>query len=173
MADRSGSAVTPDGGTLAWISTGSGEPVLLIAGQAVTMRSWDPIVPALAARFEVIVFDQRGIGESADGAVAPRTTRAIARDVAVVRDAVGIGRAHTIGHSVGGRVAQWVAIDQPDAVGTLVLISTTGGDAAGHLRSAEATADLASGDADRLAARFFNEAYLAAHPSAADVFVRK
>lgn len=149
-----------------------GEPIVLIAGQAVSMDSWDEVVPALSERFEVITFDQRGIGASTEGADPPRTTRAIANDAARVVESAGLGRAHVIGHSMGGRVAQWRAIEHPAAVGALVLISTTGGDARGAARAAEVTAAFVRGDADDLAPRFFSDAHLRAHPSAADVFVR-
>ena len=170
---RSGTALTDDGASIVWSATGSGEPIVLVAGQAVTMHSWDDLVPQLASRFRVITFDQRGIGASTEGSDPPRTTRRIAQDVMRVMDSAGIARAHVIGHSMGGRVAQWLAIDRPDAIGALVLIATTGGDAAGYARSAEATADLVSRDAARLAVRFFSDSHLRAHPSAVDVFARK
>lgn len=170
---RSGTALTADGAELEWTATGSGEPVLLIAGQAVTRHSWDPIVPFLAERFEVVTFDQRGIGASTDGSHPPRTTRAIASDLQYVLSSAGVERAHVIGHSMGGRIAQWAAIDDPDAVGALVLIATTGGDSRGALRSAEATAALRRGEAEDLAGRFFTDSHLRTNPSAVDVFVRK
>ena len=171
--DGSGSAGTADGALIEWSSIGSGEPVVLIAGQAVTRHSWDDVVPVLAASFRVITFDQRGIGHSTEGDEPPLTTRGLARDVLVVLQAAGVPRAHVIGHSMGGRVAQWLAVEAPDAVGSLVLMATTGGDAGGRPRAAEITAELAGGDASRLARRFFTDVYSEAHPSAIDVFVRK
>ncbi|GAA1960683.1 alpha/beta fold hydrolase [Microbacterium deminutum] len=171
-AESLGRASTEDGALLEWASAGSGEPVVLIAGQAVTRRSWDDLVPRLAALFRVITFDQRGIGESTEGDEPPRTTREFAGDVLAVLGSAGVAKAHVIGHSMGGRVAQWLAIDEPDVVGSLVLIAATGGNERGAPRSPEATRDLADWDAARLAPRFFTDAYLAAHPSAMDLFVR-
>lgn len=169
----SGIALTEDGASLVWTATGRGDPVVLIAGQAVTMHSWDPAVPALADRFKVIMYDQRGIGATTEGTEPPSTTRAMAQDVQHLLSAIGIARAHVVGHSMGGRVAQWLAIDHPDAVGALALIATTGGDTPARARTPEATADLASGDAGRLAHRFFSDSYLREHPAAIEVFVRK
>ncbi|MDR7184404.1 pimeloyl-ACP methyl ester carboxylesterase [Microbacterium trichothecenolyticum] len=168
-----GSAVTDDGASIAWSAMGSGDAVVLVPGQAVTSGSWDGVVADLADRFRVITFDQRGIGVSTEGSDPPETTRGFARDVARVLESAGATRGHVVGHSMGGRVAQWLAIDRPDVVGALVLIATTGGDAAGFARSAEASADLASADAARLSVRFFSDEYLRTHPTAVDVFVRK
>lgn len=167
-----GTARTSDGASLSWTSRGSGEPILLIAGQAVTQTSWNAFADGLSDQFTVITFDQRGIGSSSDGATPPTTTRAIARDALSVMDSLKINRFHLIGHSMGGRVAQWLALDSTDAVGTLVLIATTGGDERGFPRPAAATTDLASGDRERLASRFFSEAFLGENPYAIDVFVR-
>lgn len=164
---------TPDGAHIAWYSAGVGETVILIPGQAVTRHSWDPIVADLADRFRVVTFDYRGIGDSTDGSHPPETTRRLAEDVRhVLRDAE-VTQAHVIGHPMGGRVAQWLAIDHPETVATLVLIATTGGDARGRSRTDDASADLRSGEPGRLARRFFIDEYLRANPDAIDVFIRK
>jgi pimeloyl-ACP methyl ester carboxylesterase len=164
-------AVTDDGAQLAWDSTGSGEPLLLIAGQAVTAASWDAIVPALARRHRVITFDHRAIGRSTAGTATAISTRDLARDAVAVLDAAGVERAHVYGHSLGGRVAQWLAIDFPQRVGALVLGATTGGDDRGVPRSPEVTADLVSGDPARLVPHFVTPAWAAAHPEAATALV--
>lgn len=166
-------AATPDGGVLAWEAPGpaDGKPILLVPGQAVTMRSWDALLPLFAEHHRVIMFDHRGIGESIEGNEPPRTTREFAHDLLVVLDAAGIDCAHIVGHSMGGRIAQWFAVDAPERVATLTLISTTGGDAR-FPRGADATADLASGDPSRLGPRFFRPEFLAEHPESIDIFVR-
>lgn len=148
-------ARTEDGALLSWRESGAGEPLLLISGQAVDSSSWDPVVPELAREFRVITFDQRGTGHSEEGTEERYTTRALAHDVLAVLDAAGVGRSHVYGHSMGGRVAQWLAIDHPDRLGALILGATTGGDRRGVARSDRATADLASGDPGRLAPLFF------------------
>ena len=147
-----------DGAGIAWCSTGEGEPLLLISGQAVDSSAWDAVVPTFAESFRVITVDHRGTGESEPGTDEAYSTRSFARDALAVLDHAGVDRAHVYGHSMGGRVAQWLAIDSPDRVASLVLGATTAGDEGGVPRSAAATADLASGDADRLARLFFVDA---------------
>jgi pimeloyl-ACP methyl ester carboxylesterase len=106
---------------------GSGAPVLLIAGTGYAGATWHPdLVAALAADNAVITFDHRGTGESGAGD-GLYSTELFARDALAVLDAAGLGPAHVVGHSMGGRVAQWIAIDRPDAVASLVLASTGAG----------------------------------------------
>ena len=121
-----GWATAPDGTRLAWSSIGEGEPLLLVAGQAVDASAWDPVVPDLAWSFRVMTFDHRGIARSEPGE-RDFTTRDLAADAVAVLDAAGVGRAHVYGHSMGGRVAQWMALDHPDRVGGLVLGATSAG----------------------------------------------
>ncbi|GAA1843197.1 alpha/beta fold hydrolase [Microlunatus capsulatus] len=166
-----GRARAEDGAELVWWSTGSGEPLLLVAGQAVGHRSWDPVLPALAAHHRVLTFDHRGIGRSTTGSTGRPTTRDLARDAVAVLDAAGVGRAHVLGHSMGGRVAQWLAVDHPERVGALVLAATSGGDARTAPRPADVTRALLSGDPARVAPLFFTDAFAASHPAeAAGVF---
>jgi len=150
-----GFAVTADGANLAWREFGAGEPLLLISGQAVDSTSWDAIVPVFSKHFRVLTFDHRGTGHSSAGGDAGYSTRGFASDAVAVLDAAGVRSAHVYGHSMGGRVAQWIAIDSSARVASLVLGATTAGDAAGVQRSARATADLASRDPDRIAQLFF------------------
>ncbi|WP_425555777.1 alpha/beta fold hydrolase [Georgenia halophila] len=110
-------------------------------------------MPAFARHFREIRFDHRGIGRSEPGFDDAYTTRSFAQDAVAVLDAAGAERAHIYRDSMGGRVAQWLAIDHADRVGALVLGATTAGDERDAPRTAQATADLASGDPLRLAAR--------------------
>lgn len=155
--DVRGTALAPDGARIAYRRRGAGEPLLLISGQAVDSSAWEDLIPALSAHHRVITFDHRGTGGSDPGDDGRYATRSFAEDAVAVLDAVGVSRAHVYGHSMGGRIAQWLAIDHPDRVASLVLGATTGGDARGVRRSAQATADLASGDPARLAPLFFRD----------------
>ncbi|MDQ0736487.1 alpha/beta fold hydrolase [Arthrobacter agilis] len=157
-------AAGADGVQLAWTAEGRGEPLLLIAGQATGADGWNPVVQELARTFRVIRFDHRGVGRSAEGDPGAYSTRLFAADAAAVLDAAGADRAHVYGHSMGGRVAQWVAIDHPHRVGALVLAATAAGGPAGHQRSREATDALYSGDPARMEPYFFDPAWARHHP---------
>lgn len=154
-----------DGARIAWNQSGRGEPLLLISGQSVRHTAWDPILPALVQQHRVITFDHRGIGDSDQGSENSYSTRGFARDALAVLDAAGVDTAHVFGHSMGGRIAQWLAIDHPGRLGSVVLAATTAGDSRGAPRTAGAAADLASGDPDRLARQFFRPGH--AHDAAA------
>jgi pimeloyl-ACP methyl ester carboxylesterase len=165
-----GVARAADGAGIAWSESGRGDALLLISGQSVDHTAWDAIVPTLAQRFRVITFDHRGTGRSDPGLDGSYTTRVFAQDAIAVLDDVGADRTHVYGHSMGGRIAQWLAIDYPTRVASLVLAATTAGDARGVRRSSEAAADLASGDPDRLARQFFRDGQR--HPGAGAFFDR-
>jgi 3-oxoadipate enol-lactonase len=109
-----------------WESSGDGPPLLLIQGLGYGRWAWDPIVPGLAARHRVVVFDNRGIGDSEkpDG---PYTAAEMAGDALQVLDEAGIDRAHVLGASLGGMIAQELAVAAPERVDKLVLCCTTPG----------------------------------------------
>jgi 3-oxoadipate enol-lactonase len=109
--------------SLHWESVGDGEPVLLIAGLALPGRSWWRTVPVLAGRFRVLTYDHSGVGGSG-GLRAPFSTAAMARDALAVLDAAGVDRAHVYGTSLGGLVAQQLALRSPERVRSLVLGAT-------------------------------------------------
>lgn len=163
-------ATADDGTAIAFEERGVGVPVLLIAGQATGMRGWGPFADALAHDFRVIVYDHRGIGESGEGDPARYSTRAFAEDAVAVLDAAGVAAAHVVGHSMGGRVAQWLAADHPERVRRLVLIATSSGDRTATRRDPGALADLLSGDRGRMLPLFFDAAWAEAHPGDVDRF---
>lgn len=117
--------------TIAWEETGTGDPVLLIHGLGYARKGWGPVLPLLAERYRVISFDNRGIGESAVPP-GPYTAEGMAGDALAVLDAAGIERSHVIGTSLGGMIAQELALAAPDRVERLVLICTTPGATGGH-----------------------------------------
>lgn len=114
---------------LAWERHGAGAPLLLIQGLGYARWGWEPVVEPLAQSFDVILFDNRGIGES-DAPEGPYTTAALAGDALQVLDEAGVERAHVLGTSLGGMVAQELALSAPGRVGRLVLASTTPGGSA-------------------------------------------
>ena len=120
--DRQGR--TSDG--LAYAVRGTGPALLLLSGFGVSSRGLDSVVDVLSARFTCLTFDYRGSGGSAV-ALGPVTTGSMARDAARVLQAAGVERAHVVGVSLGGMVAQELAIQRPGLVHGLVLVATTAG----------------------------------------------
>ena len=115
---------------LHWESSGEGPPVLLIAGQGMTIDAWWATIPVLAESFRVIAFDNRDTGRSTR-LPWPYTVAQMAHDAVAVLDAAGARRAHLYGISLGSLVAQEVALRHPDRVDALVLgASSAGGFAA-------------------------------------------
>ena len=106
--------------------TGTGPPVLLVMGLGMTATGWWRTVPVLADRFEVIAFDNRGVGRS-DRPEGPYAADDMADDAAAVLDAAGHESAHVYGISLGGMIAQIVALRHPRRVRSLVLGATTPG----------------------------------------------
>ncbi|WP_029149372.1 alpha/beta fold hydrolase [Microbacterium indicum] len=161
-----GQAITQDGAELFWTARGEGPALLLIAGQASTHRGWLPLVPHLVAERRVVLFDHRGVGQSTMGDADRFTTRSFARDAVAVLDAAGVASADVYGHSMGGRVAQWMAIDRPERVDRLVLAGSTGGDRFGPARDPDVNRVLSSGDPAQMAPLFFTESFRERHPEA-------
>jgi pimeloyl-ACP methyl ester carboxylesterase len=116
---------------IAWERHGNGEPLLLIHGLGYARWGWEPVLPGLAERFEVILFDNRGIGGS-DAPPGPYTAAEMAEDAIRVLDEAGVERAHVVGTSLGGMVAQEFALAHPERVDRLVLASTTPGGPKAH-----------------------------------------
>ena len=111
---------------IAYDEAGAGPPLVLVHGLGCARWGWEPVVEPLAARFRVVTLDNRGIGAS-EVPRGPYTTRAMAEDVVSVLDAADIERAHVVGTSLGGMVAQELALGWPERVDRLVLVCTTPG----------------------------------------------
>ncbi|HEY8816106.1 MAG TPA: alpha/beta hydrolase [Candidatus Dormibacteraeota bacterium] len=126
-------AIEIEGRRLAWRSVGEGPPLLLITGYSGAAAGWDPqFLAALGRSFEVICPDNRGMGDSQLGELRePLTIEAMAADVVALLDAREIERLPVAGWSMGGFIAQALAIQAPARVEALVLLATNpGGDAA-------------------------------------------
>jgi pimeloyl-ACP methyl ester carboxylesterase len=101
--------------------SGAGEPLLLIQGMSGTHRSWgQPFLTALEQSFECVVFDNRGIGGSSP-TEEPFTIAELAADANGLLDALAIDRAHVLGISMGGMVAQQLALAHPERLLSLTL----------------------------------------------------
>ncbi|HUQ22025.1 MAG TPA: alpha/beta hydrolase, partial [Gaiellaceae bacterium] len=111
---------------IAWERHGEGPPLLLIHGLGYARWGWEPVVEALARSFDVLLFDNRGVGAS-DAPPGPYTAAEMAGDAVQVLDEAGVERAHVVGTSLGGMVAQELALGHPDRVGRLVLACTSPG----------------------------------------------
>ncbi|MBT2586635.1 alpha/beta fold hydrolase [Arthrobacter sp. ISL-95] len=165
-------AEAADGTELAWTSEGEGEPMLLIAGQATSMDGWGPTAELLSRYYRVIRFDHRGIGRSGKGEAGRYTTQFLAQDAVAVLEAAGVDLAHVYGHSMGGRIGQWLAIDYPQKVCTLILAATSGGrrPEPGTQPDKAALDSLVSGDVSRLEPLFFDAEWARNNPEATHAF---
>lgn len=115
-----------DGVRLAYEVNGSGEAVLFIQGLGYDRNGFGPLPRLLADEFRVIVFDNRGVGDS-DAPEGPYSVTQLATDAVAVLDAAGIETAHVLGVSLGGFIAQELALAHPERVGKLVLAATAPG----------------------------------------------
>ena len=100
---------------------GEGETLLLVNGIGSSREAWALQIDDLAARFRVITLDNRGVGES-PVTPGPYTTRQMADDAARVVRALGVTRTHVMGVSMGGTIAQELALAHPDLVDRLAIV---------------------------------------------------
>ncbi|TCO51137.1 pimeloyl-ACP methyl ester carboxylesterase [Kribbella antiqua] len=129
-------ATTADGCLIACQVQGEGQPLVLLAGQSNNHTWWDPVRADFETSYRTITLDWRGTGDS-DKPDEVYSTKGFADDVIAVLDDLGLPTAHVYGTSMGGRVAQWVAINYPERVNALVLGCTSPGAAHGFERSQE------------------------------------
>ena len=101
----------------------SGIQVLLIHGVGVCGKAWRPQVASLGKGFQGLIFDNRGIGQSGPCA-GPISIEAMARDARALMEHAGWHSAHVVGHSMGGVIAQQLALDCPNRVRSLSLLCT-------------------------------------------------
>jgi 3-oxoadipate enol-lactonase len=147
-------SVDASGTELHYLRAGDGEPLLLIQGMSATHLAWGrPFLDELERSFDCIVFDNRGMGLSGP-AELPFTIADMAADTAGLLDALELESAHVVGISMGGMIAQELALAHPERIRTLTLGATYCGGPQGTLMAPEDLqmlgAAMASGDRDRV-----------------------
>ena len=111
---------------IAWYERGQGRPLLMLMGTGSTMAEWDPALLRLLARdHRLILFDYPGVGRS--GPWHGRSFDSLADTAADFMDAIGVPRADVLGWSMGGFVAQRLAVGHPERVSSLILAGTNPG----------------------------------------------
>jgi len=158
---------------------GSGFPLLLINGLGSDHLEWLHQLPSFSGSFRVVVFDNRGTGRSAVPP-GPYTTAQMADDAAALLGFLGFGRAHVLGVSLGGMIAQEVAIRHPDRVEGLVLGCTGPGGTLSIRPSPEAMAAFAlakgddpEGELRRMIPFLYTDACCRERPEEIEGFVRR
>lgn len=118
-------SITVPGGTLAYASLGEGEPIVLLHMLGGWINNWRKVAPLLAQNHRVIALDLPGHGDSEsrepDSWEYPLTT--MAADITAALDHLGVSKATFIGNSLGGCAAVTIAVNDPERVEKLVLIS--------------------------------------------------
>jgi 3-oxoadipate enol-lactonase len=120
------SVAPSDGVDLYFERAGAGPPVLLVMGLGMNATGWWRTTPVLARGFTVLSFDNRGVGRSGRPP-GPYSIAQMADDAVAVLDAAGVDAAHVYGVSLGGMIAQEIALRRPERVLRLVLAATTPG----------------------------------------------
>jgi 3-oxoadipate enol-lactonase len=158
---------------------GSGFPLLLINGLGSDHLEWIHQIPAFGPRFRVVVFDNRGTGGT-DVPPGPYTTAQMADDAAALLRDLGIPRAHVLGVSLGGMIAQEVALRHPDLVDGLVLGCTGPGGELSLRPSPEAMAAFALAKGEhpeaelrRMLPFLYTDACIRERPEEIEGFVRR
>ncbi|HEX6389447.1 MAG TPA: alpha/beta fold hydrolase [Solirubrobacteraceae bacterium] len=106
--------------------SGGGEPLLLITGFTISSAVFEPVLELYGGRFDCITYDNRGSGRSG-APLKPTSMAELAADAAGLLEAIGVESAHVCGLSMGGMIAQELAIRFPERVRGLVLGGTTPG----------------------------------------------
>lgn len=102
---------------------GRGDPLVLIAGLSCDVLHWAEILTPLADDYRVVIFDNRGVGQT-DSPDTPFTIELMAHDTLALMDHLSIASTHILGHSMGGCIAQEIAHHHPQRVNKLVLSNT-------------------------------------------------
>lgn len=110
-------------GELYYETHGTGEPLLLVPGLGGVGSYWNPNLPALSAKYRVIVHDHRGTGQSTHSQIK-YSVEQMTDDLVRLMDQLKIPRAHLVGHSTGGAISQTLALKHPQRLNRMVLFAT-------------------------------------------------
>jgi pimeloyl-ACP methyl ester carboxylesterase len=102
---------------------GQGQPLVMIRGVGSNVDHWYEQVPVLSKNYQLLVFDNRGIARSSDPG-GSFSTKDMAADTIALMEAVGIKKAHVLGYSMGGMIAQELALAYPEKINGLILVAT-------------------------------------------------
>lgn len=116
--------IETSGARLSYARVGEGPAVLFVQGVGIVGEGWRPQVDALKAEFTCFSFDNRGIGGSTILGPHPLSVEAMAEDALAILDGERIDRFHLVGHSLGGVIAQEIALRAPSRVMSLSLLCT-------------------------------------------------
>ena len=131
---------------------GEGEPLVLIMGLGSDLSNWMFQTPEFSKRYQVIAFDNRGVGRS-DAPDGPYSVKMMADDTVGLMDVLGVDKAQILGVSMGGFIAQELALRHPPRVRSLILVATA---AAGTYRlAAHTTGAWAAAKAEGVSPRTF------------------
>ncbi len=99
------------------------EPLLLVAGFNGDSSTWAAMMPSLVEQYQVLRFDNRGIGQTS-ALDSPYSIAQMAADAAALLDYLSISKLHIAGHSMGGQIAQELALAHPEKIKSLILLSS-------------------------------------------------
>lgn len=97
--------------------------VLLSSGLGGSGAFWAPQMDALTAKYPVVLYDHRGTGRSVRDLTQPHSVQAMADDIVKVMDALGLAKAHVVGHAAGGNAGLAMALSHPDRLAKLVVVN--------------------------------------------------
>lgn len=157
---------------------GQGQPLVLIMGLRRNLTWWYRQVPELSRHFRVIIFDNRGAGRS-DQPDMQYSIKMLAADTAGLMEKLGLGSAHVLGVSMGGYIAQELALAHPEMVRGLVLGCTSCGGRRAVLMSPELRERFVANEGltpEQILRKdmgiYFSDRYIADHPEEIDEFIR-
>jgi pimeloyl-ACP methyl ester carboxylesterase len=170
-SNKKSGKVKTNGTELYYEITGSGPNLVLIEGLGAALYLWEKQIPELSKYFTVIAYDNRGVGRS-DKPAGPYTINMMAKDLSGLMDSLKISKAHILGVSMGGFIAQEFALLYPEKVDKLVLAATSAG-GKDHIAMSQETLALvlaASGDSREMIKKKLSLVYSKEYVSDDSVF---